>query len=236
MTYILSDLHGEYDLFCRLMEKVKFSDGDTLISCGDMIEKGKHSIRLVELLFSMKNTVLLGGNHEYDFLKYYWSLMRQSDDYDLVLRKLQAYFPDDGALLDWETVDRLEALPYFYETEEYICVHAGVPLDREGRMLPLKQTTVGQLVYDRNFKEPSVLPQGGKCVFFGHTPTIFMGFEPEIRRYLREGANGDKVTDYYKIHLDTGTYQSGVLGCFRIEDCRRFYAVSGFAQNKYFRE
>ncbi len=117
MTYILSDIHGEYELFCRLLEKVKFSDGDTLISCGDMIEKGKHSIRLTKLLFSMNNAVLLAGNHEYTFLKYYWALMRQTRDYDHVLRKLQAYFPDDGELLDWETVDRIEALPYFYEAE-----------------------------------------------------------------------------------------------------------------------
>lgn len=223
MTYILSDLHGEYELFCRLMEKVKFSEGDVLICCGDMIEKGKHSVRLTKLLFSLKKAVLLAGNHEYAFLKYYWSLMRETRDYDFVLQTLQAYFPHDGVLLDWETVDRMEALPYFYETEAYICAHAGVPLDQEGRILPLKQATFEQLVYDRNFKEPYVLPRGGKCVFYGHTPTINLGFEPKIKCYLREGAKGDKVSDYYKIHLDTGAYQSGILGCFRVEDCQEFY-------------
>ena len=223
MTYILSDIHGEYELFYRLMEKVRFSDGDLLICCGDMIEKGKHSVRLTQLLFSIKKTVLLAGNHEYAFLKYYWSLMRETSDYDLVLQKLQAYLAYDGALLDWDTVDRMEALPYYYETEEFICAHAGVPLDKERRILPLKQASVEQLVYDRTFKEPDVLPRGGKCVFFGHTPTINLGFEPKIKRYLREGARGDRVSDHYKIHLDTGAYHSGILGCFRVEDCREFY-------------
>ena len=223
MTYILSDIHGEYELFCRLMEKAGFSDEDTLISCGDMIEKGKHSVLLAKLLFSIKNAVLLAGNHEYDFLKYYWSLMWQTDDYDLVLRKLQAYFPDDGELLDWETVDRMEALPYYYEAEEYICAHAGVPLDKEGHILPLRDASPEQLVYDRIFKDPNVFPRGGKCVFFGHTPTLFLGRAPEIMRYPREGAKGDKISAYYKIHLDTGAWMSGVLGCFRVEDCRSFY-------------
>ena len=223
MTYILSDIHGEYELFCRLMEKVGFSDGDALICCGDMIDKGKQSARLATHLFSMKNAVLLAGNHEYDFLKYYWSLMRDARDYDLILSRLREYFPYDGELLDWETVDRFEALPYFYETEEFICVHAGAPLDREGYLLPLKDATPEQLVYDRTFKDPSVLPRGGKCVFFGHTPTFFLGGEPRIRCYLREGKRGGRVSDYCKIHLDTGTYLSGVLGCFRIEDCRSFY-------------
>ncbi len=223
MTYVLSDIHGEYELFYGLMEKVRFSGSDTLVCCGDMIEKGKHSVRLTKLLFSLKNAVLLTGNHEYAFLKYYWSLMRETCDYDVVLQKLQAYFPYDGGLLDWETVDRMESLPYFYETESYICAHAGVPLDGEGRILPLQRATPEQLVYDRNFKEPDVLPRGGKCVFFGHTPTVNMGFAPRIRCYLRAGAMGDKISDYYKIHLDTGAYQSGILGCFRVEDCQEFY-------------
>ena len=222
MTYICSDIHGEYELFCRLMEKVKFSESDALICCGDMIDKGDRSLRLVKLLFSIKNAVLLAGNHEYDFLKYYRALMKTTEDYDFVLRKLQAYFPD-GALLDWETVDRMEALPYFYEREAYICVHAGVPLGGAGNILPLKQATPEKLVYDRIFKEPDVLPRGGKCVLFGHTPTIYLRTEPEIIRYLREGAKGDKISDYYKIHLDTGVFYSGVLGCFRIDDCRSFY-------------
>ena len=223
MTYILSDIHGEYKLFCRLMEKVKFSDEDTLISCGDMIEKGDCSIRLAKLLFSMKNAVLLAGNHEYAFLKYYWGLMQQTEDYDLVLRKLQAYFPDDGELLDWETVDRIEALPYLYEAEDFICVHAGVPLDKEGDILPLKDASPEQLVYDRVFKEPNVLPKERKCVFFGHTTSMSLGYGAQITCFLREGARGDKVSDYYKIHLDTGAWMSGVLGCFRVEDCRSFY-------------
>ncbi len=224
MTYILSDIHGEYELFCRLMDKVRFSDADLLISCGDVVEKGRHSIRLAQLLFSMKNAVLLAGNHEYAFLKYYWGLLQRSPaDFDSVLRFLQKYFPDDGELLDWETVDRFEAMPYYYEAENYICVHAGAPLDREGRILPLKEASPEQLVYDRIFKDPGVLPRGGKCVFFGHTPTVNLGFAPEIKCYPREEKCGNGVENYYKIHLDTGTWISGVLGCFRVEDCRRFY-------------
>ena len=30
MRYAISDIHGEYDLFMRLMDKIKFSAGDTL--------------------------------------------------------------------------------------------------------------------------------------------------------------------------------------------------------------
>ena len=226
MTYLLSDPHGEYDLFCRLMDKVKFSGSDRLICCGDMVDKGKHSIRLAKLLFSLGNAVLLSGNHEYEFLKFYWALMRNADDYDAVLTRLMGYFPDDGALLDWDTVDRFEALPYYYEEEHFLCVHAGAPLDGEGRILPLKDAEPGQLVYDRNFKDPELVPNTKKCVFFGHTPTVNLGLAPCIHPYLRTGARGDHISDYYKVHLDTGTYLTGVLGCFRLEDCEMFHVVA----------
>ncbi len=37
MTYLISDIHAEYDLFMRLLDRIKFSDSDVLISCGDPI-------------------------------------------------------------------------------------------------------------------------------------------------------------------------------------------------------
>ena len=224
MTYIISDIHGEYDLFIKLLEKIKFSASDKLYICGDIVEKGDHSIKLAKMISRLPNAKCIVGNHEYAFLKYDWALMQESpSDLDEILRKLQAYFPDDGYLLDWELVDWFEALPYYIEEEAFICVHAGVPLDSEGFILPLEKATPEQLVYDRTFKEETVLPKDGKCVFFGHTPTINMGWESKIKPYLRESARGDRVSGYYKIHLDLGTWMSGVLGCFSIETCQTFY-------------
>ena len=43
MIYVVSDIHARYDLFRRLLDRIKFSNSDTLISCGDIIDKGKDS-------------------------------------------------------------------------------------------------------------------------------------------------------------------------------------------------
>jgi hypothetical protein len=181
MTYCVSDLHGEYDLFCRLMQKIRFSASDRLIVCGDVLDKGKDCIRLLQLLFSLPNATCLIGNHEYDFLKFYWALMGQSpDDFDGVLQRLRGYFTQGGEGLDWDTMDRLENLPFYVETEGFICVHAGVPLDAYGRILPLSQAQPEHLVYDRRFKDNDVVPQAGKCVIFGHTPTSYTVSQPRI--------------------------------------------------------
>lgn len=224
MIYVISDIHGEYELFCRLMDKIKFNGGDTLISCGDTVDKGRHSIKLTKLLFSMPNAVCIMGNHEYMFVNYYMNIMKESpSDFDEVLSLLKRYFPDDGDLLDWETVDRLEALPFYYETEDFLCVHASVLLDKDKHFIPLDDIPPEQFVYPRNFKDKNIIPVNEKCVFFGHTPTSYLGGGAFIVGYKREGVKGDNVRDYYKIHLDLGTYQSGVLGCFRTDDCRAFY-------------
>lgn len=223
MTYCISDPHGYYDLFCRLMDKIRFGAGDKLFVLGDVIDKGPDGIKLAKLLFSLPNAICIAGNHEYDFFKFYRGLMRQPEDYDFVLDKLRSYFPD-GKLLDWDTVDRFDFLPFYAETDEFIGVHAGVPMQKGG-LLPLEEAFPEQLVYDRTFKNPNVLPQGAKCVCYGHTPVRALTGRDRIILYPRAGADpsGGKISDYCKAHLDTGVYLSGVLGCLGTDDCRCYY-------------
>ncbi len=223
MDYCISDIHGYYGLFCRLLDKIRFSDKDKLYVLGDIIDKGPESIRLAKLLFSMPNVYCIAGNHEYDFLKYYRALMRQTENYDWVLEKLRGYFTD-GRLLDWETIDRFDLLPFYIETDDFIGVHAGVPV-KDGKLLPISQATCEQLVYDRRFKDRDILPQNGKCVLYGHTPVRCLTAMDEILLYLRKGAvrGSMKIADYCKIHLDMGVSLSGILGCFNVNNCQSFY-------------
>lgn len=224
MKYIISDIHGEYDLFIKLLHKINFSSYDKMFICGDIIDKGQDSVKLLKLIKSTPNFRCIIGNHEYAFLKNYWSIMQDSpDDFDYVLSKLQSYFPHDGKLLDWETVDWLEALPYYIEEDDFICVHAGVLLDEYNRLLPLEQTTREQFVYDRQFKEPDLIPITGKCIFYGHTPTSYIANESKILKYKRENFLTNSISDYYKIHLDLGVWIHGKLGCFCVDNCKEFY-------------
>jgi len=227
MIYCISDIHGEYALFQKLMNKVGFNKNDTLIVLGDIIDKGTESVRLLRVLLPNPNCKIILGNHEYDFLKYYHGLMQQTEnDFDGVLRKLQEYFPYDGRLLTWELVDMLENLPSYLEFDNFLCVHAGVPLDENGEVKDVSGALTEELVYDRKFKEPNVLPNSSKCVLYGHTPTRYIKNGDEFIFYPRGGGqsgNSENIEDYCKIHLDTGVYLSGVLGCLRIDDCKAFY-------------
>lgn len=224
MIYVISDIHGEYDLFIKLLRKINFSSSDEMIICGDIIDKGKDSVKLLKFIKSMPNFRCIIGNLEYSFLKYYWAIMHDSpDDFEAVLKKLQNYFPYDEDFLDWNTVDWLESLPYYIEEENFICVHAGVSLTKDNCLVPLDKTLREQFVYDRNFKEPDVIPLTNKCIFFGHTPTSYICNESKIIKYKRAGATSNAICDYYKIHLDLGVWLHGVLGCFCLDTCEEFY-------------
>ena len=37
-VYVISDIHGNYDLFMELLKKIKFSEKDTLYVLGDVVD------------------------------------------------------------------------------------------------------------------------------------------------------------------------------------------------------
>lgn len=227
MTYCISDIHGEYELFMRLMEKIGYSESDKLIVCGDLIDKGGSSVRLAKTVFALPNSYCIKGNHEDTFFKFYRTRMHSAMmDYDAILWHLQQYFPEDGSLLDWDTIDLINEMPLFHEEPKFLCVHAGIPLDDYGRTLPPDDVEPEHLLYDRRFKEPDVLPVDSKCVFFGHTPTVYLQSKAEILSYPKPGCVQPKsLLDYSKIHLDTGDSLTGVLGCYCVETGRTYYVT-----------
>lgn len=219
MNYFISDIHGEYDLLVRLLEKIRFSVSDNLFVLGDMIDKGNDSVRVLKELYSMQNVLCILGNHEYDFLKYYRSLMMNAtSDFDLILKKLQEYFPYDSEILTWELLDWMDDLKPFVNTDEYLGVHAGVPLELDGRIKPLENASIEQLVYDRNFKNINTFVNDKRTVLYGHTPTSYINEIGKIIQYPRENGIG-----YSRIHIDTGVYLTGILGCYCFDTDRCFY-------------
>ena len=45
----------------------------------------------------------------------------------------------------------------------------------------------------------------------------------KITAYKRENCAGNSIKDFYKIHLDTGAWQNGILGCFCLESLKCVY-------------
>lgn len=64
MIYCISDIHGEYDLFMAMLEKIHFSEQDTLYVIGDVLDRGPHPIKVLQEMMKHMNIVPIVGNHE----------------------------------------------------------------------------------------------------------------------------------------------------------------------------
>lgn len=209
--FAVGDIHGNYEKLVSLMSQLPWNRGrDLLVFLGDYIDRGKRSKEVVEYLVTLKKseekTVFLMGNHERLLLNYYSS----GSDYDLRLWRsfggwetIESY--TDGAGI-WGKPDFLphphlnffrELLPY-YETEDYIFVHAGL---RDG--VPLNEQKTDDLLWiRRSFTESD--HSFGKTVVFGHTPMR--------SPYVSSG----------KIGLDTGAGYGNVLTAVELPNVK-FY-------------
>ena len=65
-TYAMSDIHGHYDEFCELLDKIAFGSTDQLYILGDIIDKGPKVPDMLDYAINNKpdNVHFLLGNHE----------------------------------------------------------------------------------------------------------------------------------------------------------------------------
>jgi hypothetical protein len=66
-TIVVADLHGAYDEAMDLLEKVNVSSSDRVIFCGDLIDRGPHNDKCVDLAIQWES---VEGNHEERHLWY----------------------------------------------------------------------------------------------------------------------------------------------------------------------
>ena len=70
MIYVISDIHGDYPSFYKMLLKINFSSSDSLCILGDVVDKGSDNLYLLEFIRHMENVCLIKGNHEYLFERY----------------------------------------------------------------------------------------------------------------------------------------------------------------------
>lgn len=186
-TYVIGDLHGCYDEFIELTEQIGITEDDLLISLGDIVDRGNKSVELYEYFKKRENSIVLMGNHERKHLK---GILSYSQE--IVKVQFGDKYPE---FLIW-----LETLPYYYETDSAIIIHAFFEHDKKLQVQKeevLAGTTSGSRYLEDKYDEGkywSDFYNGDKPIIYGHH---VVGENPKIKNNT--------------YGIDTGACHSGML-------------------------
>lgn len=109
-TFVIGDIHGCFDEFIELTEKIGLQDNDLLISLGDIVDRGNKSKEVYEYFVNRPNSVVLIGNHE---RKHQNKILSYAQE--IVKVQFGNHYEE---FLKW-----LDTLAYYYETDEAIIIH-----------------------------------------------------------------------------------------------------------------
>jgi serine/threonine protein phosphatase 1 len=111
-----------------------------------------------------------------------------------------------GAFFPADVVEWMKGLPYFYEDDNAIYVHAGLPRRGDAFLHPSKVRIPSVLLWLRD--EDFFRNYRGKLVVFGHTATAYL--PPELSTYTPEDPL-DVWAGPCCVGLDTGAGKGGFL-------------------------
>jgi protein phosphatase len=222
---VISDIHGELELFKELLHKVNFKEEDYLIINGDICEKGRDSIGVVNYVLNLvennSNVHVVEGNCEViiealvnenpGLINYLCT--RKNSIFNEWLEQLNVTINEESDICEVKNIlmnhfskeiKWLTELPTAIETEDYIFVHAGLE-DRED----WKQTDRKNAIAMPEFFNKS--HRADKYVIVGHWPVV---------NYSEEVPSNNPVIDKEKkiIAIDGGNAikEAGQLNAFII--------------------
>ena len=232
MIYVMSDIHGEYEKYRAMLERIHFSREDELYVLGDAIYRGPRSAEVLRDMAARENVYPILGNHEAMAIQLLEKMMVEITEENCEthldgedMRRLMDWQMDGGsATLDSfrglskeEKLDLLDYMREFtlYETVDvgersFILVHAGLGNFDEHRKL--RSYRPDELLMTRHdfqrqyFSDPSIY------IIVGHIPTLGLTGKPEIYH----SANN--------IDIDCGAcFPGGRLACLCLDTMEEFY-------------
>lgn len=169
----IGDIHGCPKTLDALLEKINPGKEDHLVFVGDYIDRGPNSKGVLDRLLRLREDVqctFLRGNHEAMMIEYLdtgaFSLWRMNGG----VSTLQSYLGPDETEIDLPEVhvNFVRETKLYYETSEYVFVHAGLKANStiEENLEDADEET---LLWERSHLEaPEVA--WDKPVVCGHTP------------------------------------------------------------------
>ena len=188
-TIIFGDVHGCFEEFQALLDKLAVTSSDQLISVGDLICKGPSTAKTLAIAVSLPNLCCVLGNHELRFLtSWEEKKLPNTKPYDMeAVRQMGDRYE--------EFMDYISRWPFYLDLNKALIIHAGLRPN-----IPLWEQRKIDLVKLRRI-EPEDKPwhdfyRDSKPVVFGH----WVRREPLVLKNV--------------IGLDTGCVYGGSLSAY----------------------
>ena len=230
--YVIADIHGEYDMFLELINKIGLKDSDELYILGDVVDRGPHPIKTLLKLMEMSNVIPIVGNHELmalDGLKFLNSeithesiesvnaetlgnlLAWQESGSDTTIAEFRELSPE----MRKEVIDFILNFSMYEEVaaggKAFLLIHAGL-----GNYSPDKAIddySLRDIVWDR--ADYDICYFKDIFVVTGHTPTQVIEDNPKPGFIFRKNNH---------IAIDCGScFPGGRLAAIRLDDGKEFY-------------
>ncbi|MBO6622795.1 MAG: serine/threonine protein phosphatase [Balneola sp.] len=127
---IIGDIHGCLATFEALLNKMNFSNSDTLYLVGDYIDRGPSSKGVIDKIITLKEDghqiVALRGNHEQMLIDNYIAEVNRGLHQVGDKALLQSFGIRNLADIPEKYIHFCDALPLYHQDDEFIVVHAGL--------------------------------------------------------------------------------------------------------------
>ena len=230
-TYVMSDIHGEFEKYLAMLEKIDLKDDDTLYVLGDVVDRGARPVDVLRDMMKRPNVYPLMGNHDLlalDVLKKLNVEITEENyahhlDTD-TMSELIDWLRDGGSttLAQFRALDgdeKSDVLDYIEDfslceavevgDKTFVMVHAGFGNFRKGKKL--REYTLQELLMDRHDPSKDYFDDKDIYVITGHTPTMIYTGKAEIYHSSNN------------ICIDCGACMGGRLACLCLDTMEEFY-------------
>ena len=151
MIYTVSDIHGRYDKYRKLLARIGLGSDDILYVLGDVLDRGPDGFKILLDMAQRSNVVCLVGNHEAMAMAALPGLLNMGQgSNDEAPDAAELWFHNGGerSLMDFLTLNAeqmrtawnyMRAMPLYREVEaggrQFVLVHGGLGNFSPGRPL-----------------------------------------------------------------------------------------------------